>query len=95
MKFFFGNDGADFIYGNGLRKTVVNPNDSVVPPYGVLNLSAAQQIPVKGTRGAQLRFDVLNVLDNSYQIRDGTGVGVGAPQFGMRRAFLLTLNQKF
>jgi outer membrane receptor for monomeric catechols len=87
--------GADFIYGNGLRKTVVNPNDSAVPPYGVVNLSAAQRIPIKGTRGAQLRLDVLNVFDNSYQIRDGTGVGVGAPQFGMRRAFLVTLNQKF
>jgi len=61
----------------------------------VLNLSAAQQIPIKGTRGAQLRLDVLNVLDTTYQLRDGTGVGVGAPQYGMRRAFLVTLNQKF
>jgi outer membrane receptor protein involved in Fe transport len=87
--------GADFIYGNGLRKTVVTPNDSAVPPYAILNLSVAQQIPIKGTRGAQLRFDVLNVLDTTYQLRNGTGVGVGAPQYGMRRAFLLTLNQKF
>jgi hypothetical protein len=38
---------------------------------------------------------VLNLLDTSYQIRDGTGVGVGAPQFGMRRAFLVGLTQKF
>jgi outer membrane receptor protein involved in Fe transport len=87
--------GADFIYGNGLRRTVVTPNDSSLPSYAVVNLSAAQRIPVKGTRGASLRLDVLNVFDNSYQIRDGTGVGVGAPQFGMRRAFLVTLNQKF
>jgi outer membrane receptor protein involved in Fe transport len=87
--------GADVIYGNGLRKTVVTPNDSSVPSYAALNLSAAQRLPIKGTRGAQLRLDVLNVFDNSYQIRDGTGVGVGAPQFGMRRAFLVTLNQKF
>ena len=86
---------ADFIYGNGLRKTVVNPNDSSVPAYAVLNLSAAQRVPIKGTRGATVRFDVLNVFDNNYEIRDGTGVGVGAPQFGMRRAFLVTLNQKF
>jgi len=87
--------GADFIYGNGLRKTVVTPNDSAVPSYAVLNLSLAQQIAIKGTRGAQLRLDVLNVLDTTYQLRDGTGVGVGAPQYGMRRAFLVTLNQKF
>ena len=31
----------------------------------------------------------------SRQIRNGTGVGVGAPQFGQRRTFLLGLTQKF
>lgn len=31
------------------------------------------------------RLDVVNVFDNVYEIRDGTGVGVGAPQFGPRR----------
>ena len=86
---------ADFVYGNGLRRTLVNPNDSALPSYAVFNLSAAQKLPIKGTRGAELRFDVLNVFDNSYQIRDGTGVGVGAPQYGMRRTFLVTLAQKF
>ena len=87
--------GVDFIYGTGLRTTVVTPNDTAVPAYAVVNLSAVQHIPIKGTRGTQLRFDVLNVFDNSYQLRTGMGVGVGAPQFGMRRAFLVTLNQKF
>src|SRR5579883_690733 len=86
---------ADLIYGNGLRKTVVTPNDQALPPYTVLNLAAAQKIPVKGTRGTEIRLDVLNVFDNSYQLRDGTGVGVGAPQFGLRRTFLVTLAQKF
>ena len=86
--------GVDFLFQNGLRKTVLTPNDTSVPPYGVFNLSATQSIPIKGTRGAQVRFDVLNLFDLSYEIRDGTGVGVGAPQFGMRRAFLLTLTQK-
>jgi outer membrane receptor for Fe3+-dicitrate len=86
---------ADFIYGNGLRETVVTPNDQALPAYAVLNLSAAQKVPIKGTRGATMRFDVLNVFDNSYQIRNGTGVGVGAPQFGQRRTFLVSLTQKF
>jgi outer membrane receptor protein involved in Fe transport len=61
----------------------------------VVNLSATQKIPIKGTRGTQIRFDALNVFDNSYQIRNGTGVGVGAPQFGLRRTFLVSLSQKF
>ena len=63
------------------------PTTSPSPTYAAVNLSAAQKIPIKGTRGAQVRFDALNLFDNSYQIRDGTGVGVGAPQFGKRRAF--------
>jgi outer membrane receptor protein involved in Fe transport len=86
---------SDFLYGNGLRRTVVTPNDQAVPSYAVLSASLAQKIPVKGTRGAEIRFDVLNLLDSSYQLRDGTGVGVGAPQFGLRRTFLVTLSQKF
>jgi outer membrane receptor protein involved in Fe transport len=61
----------------------------------VINLSAAQKVPIKGTRGATVRLDVLNLLDSSYQLRDGTGVGVGAPQFGLRRTFLVSLTQKF
>jgi outer membrane receptor protein involved in Fe transport len=98
--FNYGSDwatrlSADLIYGNGLRKTVVTPNDQANPAYAVLNLSAAQKIPVKGTAGTTLRLDLLNVFDASYQLRDGSGVGVGAPQFGLRRTFLVSLTQKF
>ena len=60
-----------------------------------MNLSAAQKLPIKGTRGTQIRFDAINLFDASYQLRDGSGVGVGAPQFGQRRTFLVALTQKF
>ena len=86
---------GDVIYGNGLRRTLLTPNDSAAAPYATVNLSLAQKIPVSGTRGTQLRFDVLNLFDASYQLRDGTGVGVGAPQFGQRRTFLVGITQKF
>ena len=86
---------GDVIGGTGLRKTVVTPNDTPLPTYAVVNLSLAQKLPIKGTRGATIRLDALNLLDNSYQLRDGTGVGVGAPQFGLRRTVLMTLSQKF
>jgi hypothetical protein len=33
------------------------------------------------------RFDIINVGDQVYQIRSGSGVGVFAPQFGQRRSF--------
>ena len=86
---------ADVIYGNGLRRTLLTPNDSAGAPYATVNLSAVQKIAISGTRGTQLRFDVLNLFDASYQLRDGTGVGVGAPQFGQRRTFLVGITQKF
>jgi outer membrane receptor protein involved in Fe transport len=92
---------TDLIVGTGLRANLVLPDGSSIPnglslpTYAVVNLSAAQKIPVKGTRGATVRLDVLNLFDTSYQIRTGTGVGVGAPQFGQRRTFLVTLAQKF
>ena len=46
-------------------------------------------------KGLELRLDIINVNDVVYQIRNGTGVGVGAPQFGPRRTFLAGITQRF
>ena len=35
------------------------------------------------------RLDVVNLFDKVYEIRDGTGVGVGAPQYGARRGIFV------
>jgi len=35
------------------------------------------------------------LLDEVYQIRSGTGLGVFAPQFGPRRTILAGLTQRF
>jgi hypothetical protein len=43
----------------------------------------------------ELRLDVLNIGDPVYEIRNGTGVGIGAPQFGIRHAILAGLTQRF
>jgi outer membrane receptor protein involved in Fe transport len=86
---------ADMLFGSGLRTSVVTPNDLSLPNYAVVNASLVQKIPISVSKGTQVRFDVINLFDNQYQIRDGAGVGVGAPQFGQRRTFLVTLAQKF
>ncbi len=86
---------GDVIVGSGLRATVTTPNDTALPTYATVNLSLNQKIPIKGTRGTQIRLDAINLFDHSYELRDGTGVGVGAPQFGQRRTILVTLSQKF
>jgi outer membrane receptor protein involved in Fe transport len=66
-----------------------------VPSYTTFNASVVQRIPIGLGKGTSLRFDAINLFDTSYQLRTGQGVGVGAPQFGQRQTFLLTLSQKF
>ena len=41
-----------------------------------------------------VRFDVVNLFDKIYAIRDGSGVGVFAPQFGPRRGFYVGITQE-
>ena len=42
---------------------------------------------VPGKRLA-VRADIVNLLDHSYQIRNGSGLGISAAQYGQRRGFL-------
>jgi outer membrane receptor protein involved in Fe transport len=41
-----------------------------------------------------VRFGVVNLLDTVYLIRDGSGIGVFAPQYGPRRGFFLGDSKK-
>jgi hypothetical protein len=38
---------------------------------------------------------MLNLLDRVYELRDGSGVGVGAPQWGARRTIYIGLGRHF
>lgn len=76
---------ADFLYGNGLRAGFANLQK--LSPYYPLNIGLVQTVPLGRKESIKLRFDCTNVLDQVYELRAGTGVGVGAPQYGPRRAF--------
>lgn len=88
--------GADFIYGSGLRTAgsppAFVPNGNALPNYATVNLSAGHKFK---RLGLDVRVDVTNVFDKVYEIRDGSGVGVGAPQFGARRGAFIGLTQSF
>jgi hypothetical protein len=88
---------ADLTAGSGLRATNPGdvPNGNSLPSYQQVNLSMVQPIDTGWYKGMELRFDVLNLLDQVYVIRNGSGVGVGNPQFGPRRTFLAGLTQRF
>ncbi len=76
---------ADLIIGSGLRRDGDVPNGDHVPAYTQVNFSIVHDFRTAATGPFSLRLDLINAFDEVYQIRDGTGVGVGAPQFGPRR----------
>lgn len=84
---------GDLLLQSGLRATAPNgpPNGTALPGRAVLNLSVTHRLPSR----TELRLDAINVGDSVYKIRDGSGVGVGAPQFGLRRTILAGVTQRF
>ena len=88
---------VDLTAGSGLRTTLPGgpPNGAALPGYQQVNFSIVQPIDTGFLKGMELRFDVINLFDEIYQIRSGTGLGVFAPQFGPRRTFLAGLTQRF
>jgi outer membrane receptor protein involved in Fe transport len=57
------------------------------PSYQTFNAGAEQSFKIGGKQSLKVRFDVVNLTDKSYELRNGTGIGVNAPQFGQRRGF--------
>jgi outer membrane receptor protein involved in Fe transport len=77
---------ADLLYGSGLRSGFANTDE--LPGYYPFNVGFTHLFHLPAKYGSlKFRFDVTNVFDQSYQLRNGTGIGVFAPQFGPRRGF--------
>ena len=82
---------ADLVTGSGLRDAapppantayLITPNGASLPNYATFNLSFGHKFVAAGI---DAHLDVQNLFDKVYAIRNGTGVGVGAPSFGPRR----------
>ncbi len=90
---------ADILFGSGLRTSNIHPNDGHLPYYRQVNLGINQALPFLASGDSKdapsIRLDVINVFDQVYQIRNGTGVGVGAPQFGPRRGYFVGVSWPF
>jgi outer membrane cobalamin receptor len=87
--------GGDLIYGSGLRKTTDVPNGGELGPYTQVNFTVSKTFDGLPGGPIELRADLVNAFDVIYEIRDGTGVGVGAPQFGPRRGLFLGVRKSF
>jgi outer membrane receptor protein involved in Fe transport len=98
----FGYDGlswcgvtlsGDLIYGSGLRAG--DANIDTVPSYTQVNIGIKREFLLPNDpKPMTIRFDVVNLFDKIYEIRDGSGIGVFAPQFGPRRGFFLGISKK-
>ena len=66
-----------------------------LPTYTTFNLSLLQDIDNLPAGPFSVRFDIVNLFDKEYEIRDGGGVGVGAPSWGARRGFFAGVTKKF
>jgi hypothetical protein len=85
---------SDFLYGSGLRRGFANTKS--VPDYGTINVALQRNLKIPQIPGSfKIRFDIVNLFDEIYELRDGSGIGVGAPQFGQRRGFYGTVAYDF
>lgn len=87
------NYTVDALYGSGLRRGFAN-TDKLKDNLQV-NLGLTHSVAVPHLGKLEGRFTVLNLFDRVNELRDGTGVGVGAPQFATRRAFYGGINIAF
>jgi outer membrane receptor for ferrienterochelin and colicins len=101
---------ADMIYGSGLRTDqplatpIVFPDGSVLTAipngahtagYVQVNASISHRFDGAPGGSVDVRFDVINLFDEVYEIRDGGGVGVFASQFGPRRGVFVGFSKSF
>jgi outer membrane receptor for ferrienterochelin and colicin len=74
---------ADYLYGSGLRSGFANTGN--LPFYIQANAGISHRFVVPHLGWLEARVDCLNLFDRTYLIRDGTGIGVQAAQYGPRR----------
>jgi outer membrane receptor protein involved in Fe transport len=85
---------ADALMGTGLRNGFANTEH--LPGYATVNLALTKVFDLGAPWGKlDTRLAVINAFDRSYPLRDGTGIGVGAPQYGARRTLYVGVSKAF
>ncbi len=92
---------VDTLYGTGLRVDSTAPdgsnipNGGTVPAYYSASIGAEETFKISRKHVWTVRLDVVNLTDKVYELRNGTGVGVNAPQYGMRRGIFESTSYSF
>jgi len=85
---------GDALYGSGLRNDFANTGH--LPSYTQVNAAVSRSFDLGAGFGKiDARLSMLNVFDRVYELRDGSGIGVGAPQYGPRRTVFVGFSKNF
>jgi outer membrane receptor protein involved in Fe transport len=90
---------VDMLAATGLRTGFANTG--VTGPHYPVNVGYEHIFRPDGDVGAQrgntikFRVDVVNLFDEKYELRNGSGIGVGAPQFGQRLGVFAGVTYEF
>jgi hypothetical protein len=90
---------TDLLFGSGLRADEVLadgnsiPNGAHLPYYTQINFGVSRVFQIDDAGTLTARADLINAFDKIYEIRNGTGVGVGAPQYGPRRGLFFGVSK--
>ncbi|HUJ16747.1 MAG TPA: TonB-dependent receptor [Nitrospirota bacterium] len=82
---------ADALYGSGLYSGFANETE--LPGYTTFNVGMTHIFKLSPGNDLKCRLDVTNVTDLKYEIRDGDGIGVFAPQYLPRRAIYVGISK--
>ncbi|TFW15646.1 TonB-dependent receptor [Duganella callida] len=88
---------GDVLYGSGLRMTPDGgaPNSGHLPRYATVNLALTHTWKATPVGTVEGRLALINAFDKVYLLRDGSGIGVGAPQYGERRSLYAGISTSF
>ncbi|MDB5821229.1 MAG: TonB-dependent receptor [Rhizobacter sp.] len=84
---------VDALFGSGLRNGFANTEH--LPSHLTFNAGASHAFNPGSASEFTTRLSMINVFDRTYQLRDGSGISVGAPQYGLGRAVYLTVSKPF
>jgi outer membrane receptor for ferrienterochelin and colicin len=84
---------TDLLYGSGLYGGQYNTHEA--PQYVTVNAGLDYALTTSRTGKLSARFDIVNVFDLVYELRDGDGIGVFAPQYLPRRGFFGGVSWEF
>ncbi|HTO05696.1 MAG TPA: TonB-dependent receptor [Myxococcota bacterium] len=84
---------VDCLTSSGLRRGFANTEK--LPAYEPVNIGISHVFRVGSFGTLTVRGDIINLFDEGYEIRDGSGIGVGAPQFGQRRSYYAGISKSF